>query len=188
LRATKSEVESVVRLGVEHAQFELKRWATIRKEEIADRLDFIKLIQGLANAHSNQERFIVIGADQQAKAFCRVTNQEEFDPAKLYQIIAKYLYPVPVIEAFNSLRTQDGEPYVLIVFAPDQPRPVIAVTEGVSGTKRHFNVGDIWIKDGTSLRPAERADLDKMYEKKIDDEAENRARRRSSIIEMSLAT
>lgn len=173
-----AEVERIVRLGIEHPQFELKRSATIRKEDIADRLDFIKLIQGLANAHSEQERFIVIGADQQTKAFCRVANQHEFDSAKLHQIITKYLSPVPKIEVFNSLSTQDGEPYVLIVFAPSQPRPVIAVTEGVAGTKRHFDVGDTWIKDGTNLRPAERADLDKMYERKIDDEAENRARRR----------
>jgi len=172
------EVERIVGLGIEHPQFELKRSVTIRKEDIADRLDFIKLIQGLANAHAAQERFIVIGADQKAKGFCNVTNPQEFDPATPHQIISKYLYPVPAIEVFNSLYTQNGEAYVLIVFAPDQPRPIIAVTEGVAGTKRHFNVGDMWIKEGTTLRPAEKADLDKMYEKKIDDEAENRARRR----------
>jgi len=41
------EVERIVGLGIEHPQFELKRSVTIRKEDIADRLDFIKLIQGL---------------------------------------------------------------------------------------------------------------------------------------------
>ncbi len=173
-----AEVEQIVRLGVEHLQYELKRSVTVRKEDLADRLDFVKLVQGLANAHSAQERFIVIGADQKKKAFCGVENKEDFDPAKLHGIIAKYLFPTPAIEVFHTLQTADGNSYVLIVFAPDQPRPIIAITEGASQTKRHFNVGDIWIKHGTSLQPAEKADLDKMYEKRIDDEAENRARRR----------
>jgi hypothetical protein len=174
----KADVEQIVRLGIEHPQYELKRTATVRKEDIADRLDFVKLIQGMANAHSSQERFIVIGADQKEKAFSSITNQQDFDPATLQKILSKYLYPVPDIEVFNTLQATNCELYVLVVFAPQQPRPVIAVTEGVAGTKRHFNVGDIWIKHGTTLQPAGKADLDKMYEKKIDDEAESRARRR----------
>jgi hypothetical protein len=174
----KIEVEQIVGLGIEHAQYELKRAATVRKEDIAERLDFVKLVQGLANADSSQERFIVIGADQKAKAFFSISNQQEFDPAAVQQIIAKYLHPVPAIEVFNTLQTANGDAYVLIVFAPDQPRPVVAVTEGVAGTKRHFNVGDIWIKQGTALLPAGKVDLDKMYEKRIDEEAESRARRR----------
>ena len=174
----KAEVERIVGLGIEHAQYELKRTATVRKEDIADRLDFVKLVQGLSNAHSSQERFVVIGADQRAKSFFNILNPQEFDPAAVHKILAKYLYPVPTIEVFNTLQTANGEAYVLIVFAPDQPRPVVAVTEGVAGAKRHFNVGDIWIKQGTTLQRAGKGDLDKMYEKKIDEEAESRARRR----------
>jgi hypothetical protein len=172
------EIEEIVKLGIEHTQYELKRAVTIRREDIADRLDFVKLVQGLANAALAQERFLIIGADQEAKAFCGVANQREFDPANLQQIISKYLYPTPAIEAFNTLQTVKGEPYVLIVLAPDQPRPIVVITEGVVGTKKRLTVGDIWVKEGTSIQPAEKADLDKMYEKKIDDEAENRARRR----------
>ena len=44
-------LQQVVERGIEHPSYELKRAATISKENLADRLDFVKLIQGLANAH-----------------------------------------------------------------------------------------------------------------------------------------
>jgi hypothetical protein len=71
---------------------------------------------------------------------------------------------------------------VLIVVGPDQPRPIIAITEGKSDKRVHFSVGNIWIKKDTSLQFATRADLDQMYEtyikRRVDEEAETRARRR----------
>jgi hypothetical protein len=178
VRKYRVSIEAVVKLGVEHQQYEFKRIATLKKDALADRLDFVKLVQGMANAHSDQERFIVIGADQAGKRFESITNQNEFDPANVQQILSKYLDPVPEIEVFNSLQTDAGESYVLIVISPDQPRPVICATEGVSGSKTHFVVGDIWIKQGTSLARPVKSDLDRMYDKRIDEEAESRAHRR----------
>ncbi len=178
VRAYRVTVEEVVKLGVEHPQYEFKRLATLRKDALADRLDFVKLVQGMANAHSDEERFIIIGADQAGKRFESVINRDEFDPANVQQILAKYLEPVPEMEVFNSLQTDAGENFVLIVISPDQLRPILCATEGASGGKTHFLAGDIWIKQGTSLTRAGKSDLDRMYERKIDDEAENRARRR----------
>jgi hypothetical protein len=178
VRAYRLSAEAVVKLGVEHPQYEFKRIATLKKDALGDRLDFVKLIQGMANAHSKQERFIVIGADQAGKRFQSITNQAEFDPANVQQILSKYLDPVPEIEVFNSLQTDSGEPYVLIVIFPDQPRPVLCATEGGASGKTHFSAGDIWIKQGTSLVRASKSDLDRMYDKRIDEEAESRARRR----------
>jgi hypothetical protein len=175
-------VQQVVERGIEHPSYELKRAVTISKENLPDRLDFVKLIQGLANAHIAEERFIVIGADQKERKFYNVANVDEFDPAKLSQIIAKYLDPQPRLEAFNNIRADGGESYVLIVIGPDQPRPVVAITEGKSDKRVHFGVGNIWIKKDTSLQLATRADLDQMYEtyikRRVDEEAETRARRR----------
>jgi hypothetical protein len=175
-------VQQVVERGIEHPSYELKRAVTISKDNLADRLDFVKLIQGLANAHIAEERFIVIGADQKEHKFYNVGNVNEFDPATLSQIIAKYLDPPPRLEVFNNIRADGGESYVLIVVGPDQPRPIIAITEGKSDKRVHFSVGNIWIKKDTSLQFATRADFDQMYEmyikQRVDEEAETRARRR----------
>jgi hypothetical protein len=172
----------VVERGIEHPSYELKRAVTIAKENLADRLDFVKLIQGLANAHIADERFAVIGADQKERKFHSVANISEFDPATLSQIIAKYLDPPPRLEVFNNIRADSGEPYVLIVLGPNQPRPIVAITEGRSDKRVHFAVGNIWIKKDTSLQFATRADLNQMYEtyikQRVDEEAETRARRR----------
>jgi hypothetical protein len=178
----KVEVQQIVARGIEHPRYELKRSATISRENLADRLDFIKLIQGLANAHIIDERFIVIGADQREGRFYQTDNSGEFDPATLSQVISKYLYPQPRFEVFNNIRADGGESYVLIVFNPDQPRPIVTVAEGKSDKRIHFGLGDIWIKKDTSLQLATRADLDEMYEgyikRRVDEEAETRARRR----------
>ncbi len=168
--------------GIEHARYELKRSATISRENLADRLDFVKLIQGVANAHITEERFIVIGADQKERKFFAVENPDEFDPANLSQIVGKYLDPQPRLDVFNTIRTDAGESFVLLVFNADQPRPVVTITEGTSDKRAHFRLGDIWIKKDTSLQLATRADLDSIYEdyikRRVDEEAETRARRR----------
>jgi hypothetical protein len=178
----RAEIQKIVERGIEHPKYELKRALTVAKENLADRLDFIKLIQGVANAHIAEERFIVIGADQKERKFYNVTNVHEFDAADLSQIITKYLDPAPRLEVFNNIRADGGESYVLIIVSADQPRPIVAITEGKSEKKIHFSVGNIWIKKDTSLQPATRADLDQMYEgyikQRVDEEAETRARRR----------
>jgi hypothetical protein len=177
-----AEVHQVVIRGIEHPRFELKREATISRDNLADRLDFVKLIQGLANANIAEERFIVIGADQKERRFYNVQNAADFDPAKLSQVISKYLDPQPRLEVFNNAKSENGEPYVLIVLSPRQPRPIVAVTEGRSDARIHFGLGNIWIKKDTSLQLATRVDLDAMYEghikQRVDEEAETRARRR----------
>ena len=172
------EVEKVVTRGIEHANYELKRSASISKDNLADRLDFVKLIQGLANASGAEERFVIIGADQKERKFYEVPNASEFDPATLGPILAKYLNPQPILEVFNNVCSDSGETYVLIVISPSQSRPVVALCEGTSDKRTHFREGDIWVKRDTRLQLAGRPDLDLMYEKQIDDEAENRARRR----------
>src|SRR5438874_3744294 len=160
----RAEIQKIVERGIEHPKYELKRALTVAKENLADRLDFIKLIQGVANAHIAEERFIVIGADQKERKFYNVTNVQEFDQADLSQIITKYLDPVPRLEVFNNIQADGGESYVLIVLNANQPRPIVAITEGKSEKKIHFSVGNIWIKKDTSLQPATRADIDQMYE------------------------
>lgn len=64
-------VEGIVLRGAEHPACELKRTVTLSKDDLADRLDFVKLIQGLANSHAGTECLIVIGADQKEKEVLR---------------------------------------------------------------------------------------------------------------------
>jgi len=179
----KAEVEGIVARGIEHPNCELKRLATPSGGTLADRAEFIKLVQGLANADLDEERLIVVGADQRQRRFFDVDNARDFDPATLSKIFEKYLDPAPRFEAFNSLTTETGERYILIVLGPEQPRPVVVVTEATSDGRTYLRAGDIWVKKDTGLRMATRADLEAMYEKRIDQEAETRARSRFKHIQ-----
>src|SRR5258708_27278533 len=87
----RAEVQEVVARGIEHPRYELKRSVTISRDHPEDRFDFIRLVQGVANAHIAEERFIVIGADEQQRKFYTVPNAEDFDPANLSQILERYL-------------------------------------------------------------------------------------------------
>jgi hypothetical protein len=169
-------VEGIVLRGIEHPACELKRSVTLSKDDLTDRLDFVKLVQGLANSHTGTECLIVIGADQKEKKFFEVANAKDFDPAKLSPILAKYLAPEPVCEVFNDMRASTGERYVLIVLNKIQPRPVMALVDGKTADKVHFRPSEIWIKHNTGLRPALKADLDLMYLPVIEIEATKRAR------------
>jgi hypothetical protein len=91
----RAEVQEVVTRRIEHPRYELKRSVTTSRDHLEDRFDFIRLIQGLANAHIAEERFIVIGADEEQRKFCVVSNADEFDPVGLSQILEKYLSPLP---------------------------------------------------------------------------------------------
>lgn len=177
-----AEIEKLVKQGTEHPNYEFKRQVSISQNDLADKLDFVKQIQGTANSLIDGERFLVIGADQREKKFYPVTNVREFDPANLGQIVGKYLDPQPQFEIFNSLQTPQGEPYVLIVIPQAQPRPILIKTEGQTNKKTHFRLGDIWIKRNTGLQPASRMDLQSMFaeelKRRVDEESESRARRR----------
>ena len=169
-------IEGIVLRGIEHPACELKRSVTLSKDNLTDRLDFVKLIQGLANSHSGTECLIVVGADQKERKFFEVANAADFDPAKLSPILAKYLAPEPLYEVFNDMRASTGERYVLIVLNQLQPRPIMALVDGKTSDKVHFRPGEIWIKHNTGLRPAMKADLDLMYQPVIEQEAAKRAR------------
>ena len=169
-------VEDIVLRGIEHPHCELKRALVIsRSGDATDRLEFIKLLQGVANSHSEVECLIVIGADEKEAKFINVENVEDFDPARVSPIVSKYLAPEPRYEIFK-MKASTGEQYVLIVLNRVQPRPIMAVVDGKTDAKVHFRPGDIWIKHNTALRNARKEDLDLMYEPIIDDEASKRVR------------
>lgn len=169
-------VEEIVLRGIEHPSCELKRTLSLDRGDLGDRLDFIKLLQGLANSHGDTECLIVVGADQKEAKFFNVENADGFDPARVSPIVAKYLSPEPKYEIFNNMRAPTGERYVLIVMSRVQHRPIVTVVDGEAQGKLRFRPGDIWVKENTRLRPATREDIDRMYESKIDQEATKRAR------------
>jgi hypothetical protein len=174
-----AEIEALVLQGVEHPQYEFKRSASIAKGDLDDRLDFTKLLQGVANSEVSAERYIVIGADPKDKQFYPVSNASTFDPATVNSVVGKYLDPLPQYEVFNNLETKDKKPIVVFILNPVQPRPILVKTEGQKvGGKVRLQIGEIWIKKGTSLQAATRADIDAMYRQRMEEEAEDRARKR----------
>ncbi|MFZ0772079.1 MAG: hypothetical protein WCA49_03420 [Candidatus Sulfotelmatobacter sp.] len=175
----RQEVQSLIKQGVEHPRFEFKRSCSISRDSLDDRLDFVRLLQGVANAEVTGERYITIGADPKERQFYPVSNTAEFDPAAVASIVAKYLDPPPRFQVFNSLLTDGGQPFVLFVLDENQPRPIAVKTEGQRQDGRsRLQVGEIWIKKGTALQPASRSDLDLMYRQRMEEEAEDRARKR----------
>jgi len=177
------EIQRLVGLGAEHPRYEMKRECSIANENMKSKLGFVKLVQGLANAHITEERFIVIGADQKERKFFPVENADEFDPAKLSAILGKYLEPLPNFEAFNALTTNDGLRFVLVVLGASQPRPIVIKADAeTNGRSVRIRKGEIWIKENTGLRPATREDLDVMYRGRIEAEAESRSRARFAVL------
>jgi hypothetical protein len=168
--------EGIVLRGIEHPTCELKQTLSLDRGNITDRLDFIKLLQGMANSHAESECLIIIGADQKERKFVDLANAAEFDPARVGPILAKYLSPEPKLEIFHNMRAPGGEQYVLNVLDRAQPRPIMTLVDGDAQGQVRFRPGDIWIKDNTRLRTATRADLDIMYRPKIEQEAAKQAR------------
>lgn len=186
IEALRLEVQELVKHGAEHPLFEFKRELSIKRENLGDRLDFIKLLQGVANSEAREERCIVIGADPKNREFHGIENCAEFDQATVTSILEKYLHPAPRFQVFNNLRTTDGKAFVLFVLDGAQPQPIVLKTEGTHDGKTRLKVGEIWIKRGTALFPATRDDLEQMYRERIEEEAEDRARKRlKSLSEIS---
>lgn len=164
---------------MEHSRYEFKRSASLGKDDLDERWDFIKFIQGVANCDVLEERYIVIGADPREKQFYAVSNCTEFDAARVAPILEKYLDPVPQLEIFNNIQTDAGDTLVLFIFSAVQPRPIMVKTEGKKvDSKVRLQVGEIWVKRGTALQLATRADIDAMYRQRMEEEAEDRARKR----------
>jgi hypothetical protein len=186
VEAHRKEAEFLVSQGGEQPRYEFKRSVSLSRDNLGDRCDFIKLLQGIANAEVHGERCIVIGADPKEKKFYPISNLGDFDPAKVSQILTAYLEPTPRFEVFN-VTTDTGDALVLIVLDANQPRPIIATKQAqTQDGKVRLEVGDIWIKKNTELVRATSADLSLMYEARIEKEAEDRARKRlSHLIEIS---
>src|ERR1700730_2679486 len=155
-----AEVERLLQQGIEHPQFEFTRQAKLEKDKMRDRIALVKLIQGMANAHSIGERVLIIGADEKSRTFVPVPDPREFDSAKVFQVLGKYLHPLPRIEIFNSMKTKEGSAFVMIVFAGSQSRPIVAkATTTDAEATTLLRDGEIWIKEGTGLRAANYSDL-----------------------------
>jgi hypothetical protein len=174
----RKEAQSLLKQGGEQPQYEFKRLVSLSRENLEDRLDFVKLMQAVANSETSAERCIVIGGDAREKKFYPVTNTEEFDAANLSKILGSYLDPQPLFQSYR-VTSDDGEAFVLIVLEGNQPRPIVVIKQGQTEKgKTKLEEGDVWIKKNTNTVRANRADLDLMYKLRSEEEAENRARKR----------
>jgi hypothetical protein len=81
------------------------------------------------------------------------------------------------VQIYNNFKTDDGKSFVLIVFPPNQMRPILINKDSEFSGER-IRKGDIWIKDGTGMNLATRRQIDRMYEERLEQEAETRARQR----------
>lgn len=175
-------VEKVVQKVGEHPQCELKRSSQL--DTIAQRIEFVKDIQSIATSPIETEKYLVIGVDEASRSFRTVANLDDFDDARIRQLLGKYLTPVPEFELFR-LKSSDGADFVLFV-VPKQPiRRILARCTVVDDKpdppqKLLLREGDLWTKGSSSgKRLATPEDWDEIYEEVIEREAEKRANRRT---------
>src|SRR6266853_810985 len=177
VESLRREIQQLVAQGIESPCFELTRKCSLASRDKRSQTDFVKTIQGIANAYPPNERAYVIGADQKEKKFFPIENPQEFDSANVRQILEKYLEPPPTFEAW-VVETDDAIKFAVIVLPADQPRPIVIRAQAGDDKTQFLERGDIWIKKDTGLTRANRDDLEKIYETRIEAEAERRAERR----------
>src|ERR1700730_18666101 len=188
----RKEVERVVREVGEHPQYEIKRSCVL--SDLVGKIEFVKDIQSIATSRIETEKYLVIGADDKTKTFCPVGNTNEFDEASIYQILDKYLSPVPAFQVFQ-LQSSDAHSFVLFVI-PKQPRRRILAKVSVSSDdpkdrtpRLLLREGDLWTKgSSTGKRLAKVDDWDEIYDEVIEAQAEHKARVRTAhTIELAVA-
>jgi len=173
------EIEALVSKGMESPRFEFTRKCSLSANDRKSQADFAKTIQGMSNAYPAEERIYIVGADQRERKFYPLDNAREFDSANVRQILESLLEPTPLFET-SVLDTELGDKYAAILLSAEQPRPILVKGDvGASdGKGRLLNRGEIWIKKNTGLDRATRDDVERMYEMRIEAEAERRAQQR----------
>src|SRR5215831_14937529 len=164
---------------MESPRFEFTRKCSLSANDRKSQADFAKTIQGMSNAYPAEERIYIVGADQRERKFYPLDNAREFDSANVRQILESLLEPTPLFET-SVLDTELGDKYAAILLSAEQPRPILVKGDvGASdGKGRLLNRGEIWIKKNTGLDRATRDDVERMYEMRIEAEAERRAQQR----------
>jgi hypothetical protein len=176
-------VEKVVQEMGEHPECELKR--SYHLETKAQKIEFVKDIQSVATSRIETEKLIVIGADEDSRSFCGVTNPDEFDDARIRDLLGKYLVPIPEFEVFR-LKTSKGVGFVLFAIPKQRTRRILAkctVNEDAPEGSRRLLLreGDLWTKGTSSAkRLATPDDWDEIYEEFIEREVEKRANLRTA--------
>lgn len=181
----RKEIQKLVAQGGEQPRYEFKRELLLNADPAA-KLRFIKLVQAIANNFGIlEECCIVIGADPREHKFYPVPNVNDFDQANLEKILASSLEPVPDFEQF-TVKADSDETFVIVAISAKQRRPIVVKRQmevhipAPNGSRKalRLEVGDIWIKKNTHTAHALRTDIEAMYNLRIEDESENRARKR----------
>jgi hypothetical protein len=174
-------IEKVVLEVGEHPDFEMKRECSIAATRA--KIEFVKDVQSIATSRIETEKFLIIGADHQTRQFQSVSNRGDFDEAKLHDILAAYLDPVPFFEVFER-EAPDGSIYVFLVI-PRQPSRLIFAKATVGTQLRQ---GDLWTKGtGTAKRLATHADFTEIMEELIEARVDERVRVRvDHAVELAL--
>jgi hypothetical protein len=186
----RDEIEKIITEVGEHPLCEMKRACSL--QTLTGRIEFVKDIQSIATSRIQNERWLVIGADEASKALCAVQNQEEFDDAKIRQILEKYLAPAPDFEVLR-LTSSGGLPFVLIVIPKQKTRRILArvTVEDAAGAKPKLLLreGDLWTKSAsTGKRLATPEDWDDIYEESVDARVEYQTRQRTAhLVDAAIA-
>jgi hypothetical protein len=186
----RDEIEKIVAQVGEHPLCEMKRACSF--QSLSEKIEFVKDIQSTATSRIQNERLLVIGADEASKTLCAVQNQDEFDDATIRQILEKYLAPAPDFEVFKLI-SSGGLPFILIVIPKQKTRRILArvTVEDASGQKPKLLLreGDLWTKGAsTGKRLATPEDWDDIYDENVEARVEHQTRQRTAhLLEAAVA-
>jgi predicted HTH transcriptional regulator len=139
-------VENVVTRVGEHPEYELKRqWL---RDKPALKAEFIRDVLSIVNSEipDGRDRYVVVGVDEKSREFTGC-SYDEFDDAKLQQLLDAHLDPTPLFEVMR-FTAANGENFVVLRF-PHQPgRPFVVKKEITENHVTHLYVGEVWHKPG----------------------------------------
>ena len=138
-------VEKLITAVGEHPECELK--GSWKRDTPFLKAEFIKDIQATANSEIpiDTEKYIVVGADETSRTIVGC-SYDEFDDAKVRQLLENYLDPVPDFEVLR-LKSLNGDDFVVFRFPHQTKGPFIVTTNIFDDKKKcHLAEGQISVK------------------------------------------
>ncbi|HEU0175293.1 MAG TPA: RNA-binding domain-containing protein [Blastocatellia bacterium] len=142
----RSTVENIVAKVGEHPEYELKRQWLRDKPPL--KAEFIRDVLSIVNSEipDGRDRYVVVGVDEKSREFTGC-SYDEFDDAKLRQLLDAHLDPTPNFEVMR-FKAANGENFVVLRFPYQPGRPFVVKKEINENHVTHLYVGEVWYKPG----------------------------------------
>ena len=122
--------------------------------------DLIKDIVSFANVNDNEDKFIVIGVDNDNYNLVDVDYDKVRDISEINQLLNEYCEPFVNVELFRF--TYKGNKLLALIISDNTDRPYVIKKE-YNKKGSILRAGEIYIRHGATNFIANRSDLDEIY-------------------------